>query len=1136
VAGDKLFPPRLFDMTFLKLVFRSVTFHARSHLGALLGAAVGTAVLVGALVVGDSVRESLRQMALTRLGSVHFALASNDRLFRSALAYELGERLNGLHSERAGETPWRTAAVLQLPGTAATASGSARANQVQVLGVDESFWKLALQAPEFDSIPDNSVVINEALAEQLQVQPGETILLRLQQPSELSRDAPLSPEENFSVSMRVPVHAILSDAELGRFSLQANQIAPFNAFLSLAQMQRRVEAPHKANLLLAGTSGPATLEAEELKTMLREIWQVDDAQLQLLELPGGNGIELRTPRVFLDPPAAASALKIPAPEASAQEAGPPAAQGILTYLVNEIRSGERATPYSMVTGMGDPIVPAGMGDDEILVNSWLAEDLQVQPGDPVSLTYFVVGRMRQPEERSATFRVREILPLEYPAADPTLMPDFPGLTDAESCRDWDTGFPIEMDRIRDRDERYWDEYRGTPKAFVTLRAGQRMWGNRFGEMTAIRFAPGMSLDHIAREMRTSLDPETVGLVFEPVRSLAVAASEQSQDFGGLFIGFSFFLIVAALLLMGLLFQFGVEQRTSEIGTLLALGWTPKQVRRLLLSEGSMVALAGGLAGLAGGVYYARGMLYGLSTIWRDAVGTSALQYHATVPTLLIGTVAGIAVALLTIWIAVRKQARQPARELLAAGTEEYGSRQEDKPGRSRAFWVGWGAAGLSLALVGVALARGESAAAGLFFGAGAGLLVAGIAFSSVLLRSLRGSQTAAQISLAGMGVRNATRRRRRSLAILGLLSCGSFLIASIGVFRLDALQDAEQRSSGTGGFALLGESTLPLVHDLNSQSGRETLGLDAPGLAGVDVVPFRVRDGEDASCLNLNRAQRPRLLGVEPELLNQREAFTFTRVLKGLPREQPWLLLDDRPDPDIIPAIGDAASIQWALGKSVGDTLEFTDERGRPFQIRIVGAVANSILQGNLLISEEAFVSRFPSESGYRLFLIDLPAERMETVSATFSRALQDYGMELTPTTRRLAAYNAVQNTYLSTFQVLGGLGLLLGSAGLGVVVLRNVLERKGELGLLLAVGFRSRALKWLVVSEHGALLVLGLGLGIVAAGVAVLPALLTPGAELPWVSLVLTLGAVFLSGAVWTWLAAWVALRGKLLEALRGL
>jgi ABC-type antimicrobial peptide transport system permease subunit len=142
--------------------------------------------------------------------------------------------------------------------------------------------------------------------------------------------------------------------------------------------------------------------------------------------------------------------------------------------------------------------------------------------------------------------------------------------------------------------------------------------------------------------------------------------------------------------------------------------------------------------------------------------------------------------------------------------------------------------------------------------------------------------------------------------------------------------------------------------------------------------------------------------------------------------------------------------------------------------------------------------------------------------------------LELTPATRRLAAFNAVQNTYLSTFQVLGGLGLLLGSAGLGVVVLRNVLERRGELALLLAVGFRPGAVKWLVIAEHAGLLCLGLGIGVVAALVAVLPALLSPGAEIPYVSLAVTVGAVLLSGLLWTWLASLVALRGRLLDALR--
>ncbi|MDB6023493.1 MAG: hypothetical protein JWQ04_3350, partial [Pedosphaera sp.] len=76
-------------MTFWTLIVRSLRFHARAHLGVLLGAAVGSAALVGALVVGDSVSESLRELALLRLGRVDVALAANDRLFRAQLADEL---------------------------------------------------------------------------------------------------------------------------------------------------------------------------------------------------------------------------------------------------------------------------------------------------------------------------------------------------------------------------------------------------------------------------------------------------------------------------------------------------------------------------------------------------------------------------------------------------------------------------------------------------------------------------------------------------------------------------------------------------------------------------------------------------------------------------------------------------------------------------------------------------------------------------------------------------------------------------------------------------------------------------------------------------------------------------------------
>lgn len=1107
-------------MTTATLIWRSLRFHAKNHLGALLGAAVGTAVLVGALIVGDSVRQSLRDMALLRLGKVDVAVASGDRLFREQLARDLAQK-----------TGAPVVSALQLPATAVNEDGTARANRAQVIGVRPDFWKMAGQPPAFAEIPPGSVVMNTHLARQLNVKVGDIAIFRVQKPSQLSRDAPMAGEENSSAALRLKVQAVASDGQFGRFSLKADQVPPFNAFVNLSELQGRAQATNSANLLLGAGDLPSAAWDQGLKAS----WTLEDMQVELRPLTNDAGVEIRSSRVFLDAPVAAVAL----PE--------PAAVPILTYFANELRIGERSTPYSMVAAVGAPFVPTEMKDEEILVNQWLADDLQAKPGDQIELAYYVVGTMRQLVEERARFRVRGILPMTGTTADRSLMPDFPGLTNAENCRDWDTGFPIKTDKIRDKDEKYWHDFRGTPKAFITLAAGQKMWRNRFGDLTAIRF-PARSGEQIAalgKRLLEQVSPASVGLAFLPARAQALRASSQSQDFGQLFLGFSFFLILAALILMSMLFQFGLEQRATEVGTLLALGFTPKMVRRCLLGEGVLIATFGSLLGVAGGIFYAKAMLRGLTTIWKEAVGSANLRYFASPETLAIGAVSGIFVASLTIWWGLRRQGKRPARELLSSGGEEAMviSGDEDCAGaairpsmfvRHRALVVAVSSLVLALAMGVAGFMQKSGNPAEMFFGAGSLLLIAGLAGCMAAMNVLRSSKMAGRITAAGMGLRNVTRRRKRSRAVISLLACGSFLIASIGAFRLDENEEGGQRSSGTGGFAFIGETALPVVHDLNAEAGRQFFGLDPKAVGGLGFVAMRVREGEDASCLNLNRAQRPRLLGARPEALSQRKAFTFAAVASGLDKQDPWLLLHRANRDEPIPAIGDAASIQYALGKSVGDILPYVDERGREVKLRLVASVANSILQGSLIIGEQEFLELFPSESGYRMFLIDTPSNQRQKAAEALTKGLQDVGLELTDAGRRLAAFNAVQNTYLGTFQILGGLGLLLGTVGLGVVVMRNVYERRAELALLSAVGLPPALLLRMVIAEHAGLLLAGLVVGVVSALAAALPALLSPGKQFPYLSLSWTLGGVLALGLICTWLSAVRALRGRLLEALR--
>jgi ABC-type antimicrobial peptide transport system permease subunit len=138
-------------------------------------------------------------------------------------------------------------------------------------------------------------------------------------------------------------------------------------------------------------------------------------------------------------------------------------------------------------------------------------------------------------------------------------------------------------------------------------------------------------------------------------------------------------------------------------------------------------------------------------------------------------------------------------------------------------------------------------------------------------------------------------------------------------------------------------------------------------------------------------------------------------------------------------------------------------------------------------------------------------------------------------TAERLAEFHRVENTYLSTFQTLGGLGLLLGTIGLAAVLLRNVLERRRELALLGAIGYGRSRLFVIVIAESAFLLACGLAAGVVCALVAIAPAAVDRGGRLPTgVGLWLLLFAVFSTGLVSSIVATKAAVQTRLLDALR--
>jgi ABC-type antimicrobial peptide transport system permease subunit len=222
------------------------------------------------------------------------------------------------------------------------------------------------------------------------------------------------------------------------------------------------------------------------------------------------------------------------------------------------------------------------------------------------------------------------------------------------------------------------------------------------------------------------------------------------------------------------------------------------------------------------------------------------------------------------------------------------------------------------------------------------------------------------------------------------------------------------------------------------------------------------------------------------------------------------------------------------LHSGQGQEYPVPDATTTPRPLHIDGLLQDSVFQSGLLVSEDRFLQLYPGHEGYNFFLIDTPPDQVDQVKKLLQDGLASRGVEVKRTSERLADYLAVENTYLLTFQALGGLGLVLGSLGLGVVLLRGVWERRGELALLRALGFRRVTLGWLILAENGFLLLLGLAIGALSALVAVAPHLAAGGGQVPWLRLLALFGVVLVVGLAAGAVAVIGTLRAPLIPALR--
>ena len=1169
---------------------KSFKYFWQIHLTVALCTAVATGVLAGALIVGDSVRGSLRSLTTERLGTIQHVLLA-DHFFQP----DLLDRQN-------------TVPAILLNGTAVAPQTQTRASKVNIFGVSESFfgfWE-GHPVPNLNKTPNqpfNAIVINEVLQNELNVQVGDALLVNVPQVADIHPEFLFGERDASEAiqSLRLIVSTIIPTERVGRFSLSAHQSLPFNAFIALPVLQKALGQNNKVNALFTAEADP--ISPDQLTLTLDAL----DVNIQVHE----NYFDLQSRQYLLKPVLSENALTV------ATEIGVPTLP-TFTYLANTISANNKIVPYSTIVALPmnegefsellsghtteseslaykeaqtQDALRARPKTGEIVLNTWAASDLGVKVGDKVSLTYYRVGAEEEYITETAFFLLKGILPTEGIAADRSIIPEFLGIHDTADMSEWESPFPIDYTVIRSQDEAYWDEYGPTPKAFIPLETGKRLWQNPFGDLTAIRMGTAPDIDiHATRtlfetEFLKKIQPEQIGFQFLSPQADGLQASAGATDFGMLFSSLSIFIILAVAWLVEMFFRIGVEQRSHEIGILQAVGYPLAKIRRRFLFEGGTIAGIGSLLGCLLAIGYAQLMIFGLHTWWLPAIGTPFIEFHASLWSLLIGICVTLIVIMNAIRVSVVRIGRVPTAALLAGGADFDDANLKTEPKAARStrrsakislfvigipvgimggrilFTDGWSAL-VILTLIAVIIffslrwvvLRSDGNASNLTpqdanssflfccIGIVMGVVIASTPFGiwihgtlfvwfehpvfkfltstlSILgvgwlafNKWLRSQDVPKRLSRLRFALKNAARQPGRSATCVTTVSLACCIVVAVGANRHDAPPETE--------YAFVAESALPLHHSLNTPDGRFELGFSEKAselLSVSEVIPFRVLPGEDVSCLNLYQPLKPQILGASDAMLE----------------EPPWNRLRlMRFGEGKIPAIGDDKSLRWILHHNPDDDFLIQDEFGSLLRLNLE-TVENSLFQSQLIISASDFTKYFPSQSGYQFFLIKTPPAMREETAQILEKTLGDYGFDLTSASARLASYRSVENTYISTFQSLGGLGVLLGTFGLALVLFRNIIERRGELATLRAFGFRRQLLSRMLFLESCFLLTVGMFIGIVA-GLAAVLAANGRFPAFPWFSLTITLLFIFCFGIIANAVSVAVALRSPLLATLK--
>ena len=1022
-------------MKFNTLIHRNIVYFTRCYKLVATAVFITVTVIVGSLVVGDSVRTTLVKRVAERLGNTETILFSRHSF--------MSEKL--LNTPLFGET---TRGVLLTNGFI---SRSGKMIPVFVWGTDDL------------AISKGTAKTNEALAKELAGNRSDDIVLRLPATG-LVPSGSLFVTENYTTSLRLSDSGTVSASQGGNISLKNEQVIPFNLFVDRRELAEALEVEGKINGILD--------DKHVSSEGLNGVWDYASSGLSVKHHNGFT--EIVSDRVFLQEQVVETIIR--------DNSEP---NRLFSYLANSIEMDDVSIPYSFITAV-DQYKGETLRKEEIILSDYTAKRLHATVGGLVSVSYFTSQDLKTLVTDTILLRVKQIVPLPDLVADTSLSAEFPGLSDVDRCTDWDSDLPINMNLITDEDEKYWDDYRGTPKAIIAYEAVASKWGNAYGNATAVRVAG-------AEPDLSGLRAEMFGVQLIYPRETGLFAAKNGVDFSSLFLSLGFFIIISAMLLMLIPLSEMLRQRRHEIALLKALGYTRRRITRLLWMESAPVVLISSVVGVIGGLVYTSLIMWLLGNVWKGATHTDGFSVYPGIITLLSGLVIGIGLSLwllrMTIVRTLKDKKTTPAL------------RKRGVPPLA----VPVVASILAVAVAGINLLFLQSVALFVFVGV---ILIGTAALWGHYLIRRHGLAKTDGFHASRLVWAMLAANRKQALLSFFALATGVFIVFSVGLNR-KGFADSSQLRAGTGGYSLWCESSVPVYHNMATRAGREKLSLtDLP--ADTKILQCLRYSADDASCLNLNKVTTPTVLGVEMNALAESD-FQIGQNIWSVDRDELFERMQTGAGP-VYPALIDETVLTWGLMMSLGDTLHYENDHGESVAIQLVGVLPNTIFQGNILIDRNLFSDIWGEATGSEVFLLKIDEHQREDVKTLLSQALNEYGVMVSTTNDRLRQFNTVTDTYLTIFLTLGGLGLLLGIMSFIIVVRKNLTVRREEINLYRTLGFTDHNIEDTLCRENLIVPLYAIAAGVVSSLVGVSIRFMNTGI---WVWCMALIFTVFFIGCV---------------------